>query len=94
MFNLFNIGNTPKPVPAQPQIRRIVKPKPVQVAAPKIDAVKAIESILEEVSGLNNPKVDTLRKLLIALENGSDMKGVIEFCREPKKAKKKKGFAL
>lgn len=88
MFDkIFNIGNSPKPVQAE-------ESKPVKRKAPvksvKADALKTIEKLLDELQGVNNAKVDSLRKLYHSLDSGNDMKSVAAFYREPIKLKKKK----
>lgn len=90
MFNIFKITPTESPVLESVAIKQPIKRKPVPSV--KADALKTIEKLLGELQNVNNPKVDSLRKLFISLENGSDMDSVMAYYKEPintKKSKKK-----
>lgn len=74
--------------------KKTVKPAPVQAApvAPAAPAApvltqEALDIVLENLYRHNNPKVDALRMLSMAMETG-DYSGLIAFCKEPIKAKK------
>lgn len=88
MFNIFNIAPEKKTVLESVVVKQPIKRKPAPSA--KADALKTIEKLLGDLQNVNNPKVDSLRKLFISLENGSDMTSVMAFYKEPIKAKKKK----
>lgn len=95
---LFNIGPkiTPQVIQKPVAVQKPLLKKMVAKAEPKIDAHKAIEKLLTDLQNVNNPKVDSLRKLFLSLENGSDMREVLAFYKQPilakDKAKKKSKF--
>jgi len=86
MFNIFNIGITPKePVLVQNPVK-IAKPRAVvakKVEPAKPDLLKGLETILSDLQYVNNPRVDSLRKLYLTLENGGNLNDVVAFCKVP-----------
>ena len=83
-----------RPVVKAKKAKKSTKPEPVQAApvAPAVPAApvltqEALDIILENLYRHNNPKVDALRMLSMAMETG-DYSGLIAFCKEPIKAKK------
>lgn len=92
MFNIFEISPKKElPVLEKPVVKQPT-PFKKKASAPSIkaDALKTIEKLLGDLQNVNNPKVDSLRKLFVSLENGSDLASVMAFYKEPIKAKKKK----
>ena len=89
MFNLFKktlkIDAVEPVLPKQPTP---FKKKP----SLKADALKTIEKVLNDLQNVNNPKVDSLRKLFNSIENGNDLESVVAYYKQPigKKKKEKK----
>lgn len=84
----FNIGTPSEPVLVyeESEIAKSVRiPK-----AKKVNATKVLQSLLNDLQNVNNPKVDALRMLAIAIENGGDVTTLKAFCKEPIRKKKKK----
>lgn len=69
----------------------VKKPQPV-----KPDALKRLEKILDDVQHMNNPKVDTLRKLFVHLQTeNATATDLMAYLKQPiPKAKKKKTIKL
>lgn len=89
--SLFNFGPkiAPQVIEKPVAVQKPVLKKKIVKAKPKIDANKAIEMLLTDLQNVNNPKVDSLRKLFLSLENGSDMREVLAFYKQPIPAKDK-----
>lgn len=92
MFNkFFNIGTTFEPVLVQENtiISYPSKMQKSKKASPiKIDAQKLIHNLLDDLQNVNNPKVDVLRMLAVALENDGDISNLKAFCKQPIQRKK------
>jgi len=92
MFNLFNI-------PAKPQKHEeIIAQKPVSrkvSRSVKVDAMKVLDKVLDDVVNINNPRVDTLRKIYFDISSGKlNHAELVSFLKQPynqpKKRKKSK----
>lgn len=90
MFNkIFNLevkeAKERKSIVYKPAIA-MKKPQPV-----KPDALKRLEKILDDVQNLNNPKVDTLRKLFIHLQSeNTNATDLMAYLKQPITKPKKK----
>ncbi len=93
MFGLFNISVHPKT-----QEIAVKKPVVLKKKAPsvKVDAMKILSNVLDELVNVNNSKVDTLRKLYVDISSGKiNESELISFLkRDDSKPKKKKIKAL
>jgi hypothetical protein len=89
---LFNIGSKSQPVLVQEGAVIPVQPRIRKTKSQSVNAEKVLQSLLTDLQNVNNPKVDALRMLAIALENGGDTTTLKAFCKQsmPKKKSSKK----
>jgi len=93
MFSkIFNI-TPPQVEPVQVLVKQAptIKRKASKPSV-KVDALKTMEKVLDALQNVNNVKVNSLRKLYFAIENGGDLEKVIAFYKEPVTKKKEKKF--
>jgi|SRR5579859_7355993 len=90
---LFDIGKKSEPQIEEKKpivFAQSIVVKPTVKRSPKNDSLTALSNLLDELENVNNPKVDSLRKLYLHLQTNDDKANLVAYLKQPIPPKKKK----